>query len=1272
MGKGAEAGGPITIGYHYYLSMHLAVCHGPVDYVKDIRTGENTIIYGGKSSEAADLKPKFGPDIPTAVAIMKPSLYGGAKKEGGIGTSTAKNSSIYFLWGGANQQPLARLKDLINGTYDSDPITSFDSTGNATTYSITQSISLESENIDNEVIQFFANQTSKVAETTAAITDEIPAFRGVLSCIWDDLHYQTNSSRPKPWNFKVCRIPMRGYLVDGKDVSVITQQVEMNNNYIVSMGGVGGNVQKKGTDLLIDGVKIDPMNAYNTTGSSWHPDQPLGWSGRGALLYFKLSNVVFSRGDILRVGDWQNMPGSILDPKKTTTEAYADTDWKFYMLVDTLVDGTNQKAWTDSGWTKTYCDIIAHFTEKPDGQIYPTQDSNAALAAEGSAKADALTTIEEANPALILWEIITNNTWGMGFSPDMVDEPSFNACALTLFNENFGLSAVWENESTIEDFISVILTTINAVLYVSPRSGKFMLKLIREVPNTVDVKLANESNIIEMRSYSRIATAELTNQVTVNWTDPILGTNNSATIHNTAVREMQGYTVAVTRTYPAVTSQVTALKIANRDLAIMSQPLAQVELVVNREFSETDIGDVIDWHWDDLGVDKLRLRVIQIGYGLLEDGRITLKCIEDVFSVNTAHFVPMTNSEWGAKKVTPLPEKPVDFELINLNRVDLIRLQANRGRTTQFDLVDISNSAIAVLAAPAHEEFEQFDFEARYSISGKLAIQNAATNLPDIHENSPYYFPMGVFDFVPYARLTNDLDRTQTTFAIGSSLNLNLVRKDSYLYCDNEFMQVISAAPDFSTITVKRGIISTAPKRHAANSILYFYSDSLDKVTIDKEWVDGQWVAGTPLTWSGNTLLDVIPAAQSKSVAVKPDWVNPYPPANVRADFVNEIQVKIEWDHRDADLLQDKIMGQSDGKQARTAGTYYAIRIINGSGVTILDMPRWVGHKLPNGFFETSYLWTITDFSVATQIHHIGIKTVKGGLASEWNWTTININNPTSQPVGLDNAEIFGEYDPVHVGIADEIEVTLTGDFAFDAMQSRFEFVGDTLNLSFETNFDELMTNSKPLFTKEEQDNWFSHFDVVIYDLENATTIVDEFGVSHVAYAVLSTKSTKESKYSYSLHENTLDHVTGPSTAIGIGIFLVDTAGNSSRSHTKVKTKTGDVFNALPVTTLVSSTGLSVPGAAPREGIVAQILPKDSSLTGVSKVGVITQFVIRNEDPYPVNNYRYYGFDKTGALVTEATKALYADFTGLEVLSPSDFSLWSFDTTQNKFIGVTR
>lgn len=85
----------------------------------------------------------------------------------------------------------------------------------------------------------------------------------------------------------------------------------------------------------------------------------------------------------------------------------------------------------------------------------------------------------DSNPAHIIYECLTNTSWGMGASASAIDVDSFTDAAATLQSEAFGLSMIWTRQSTIEAFVSEVLDHIEAVLYVSPRTGLLTLKLIR-------------------------------------------------------------------------------------------------------------------------------------------------------------------------------------------------------------------------------------------------------------------------------------------------------------------------------------------------------------------------------------------------------------------------------------------------------------------------------------------------------------------------------------------------------------------------------------------------------------------------------------------------------------------------------------------------------------------------------------------------------------------------------------------------------------------------
>lgn len=61
----------VTIGYQYYLGMHMIICHGPVDSVQAFVVGDR-VAWSGNATAS------------TQVYVNKPNLFGGRKKEGGI------------------------------------------------------------------------------------------------------------------------------------------------------------------------------------------------------------------------------------------------------------------------------------------------------------------------------------------------------------------------------------------------------------------------------------------------------------------------------------------------------------------------------------------------------------------------------------------------------------------------------------------------------------------------------------------------------------------------------------------------------------------------------------------------------------------------------------------------------------------------------------------------------------------------------------------------------------------------------------------------------------------------------------------------------------------------------------------------------------------------------------------------------------------------------------------------------------------------------------
>ena len=60
-----------TVGYWYGLGAHLALCHGPVDAVTEIRVGERVAWSGNVTAS-------------TTITIDSPTLFGGKEREAGV------------------------------------------------------------------------------------------------------------------------------------------------------------------------------------------------------------------------------------------------------------------------------------------------------------------------------------------------------------------------------------------------------------------------------------------------------------------------------------------------------------------------------------------------------------------------------------------------------------------------------------------------------------------------------------------------------------------------------------------------------------------------------------------------------------------------------------------------------------------------------------------------------------------------------------------------------------------------------------------------------------------------------------------------------------------------------------------------------------------------------------------------------------------------------------------------------------------------------------
>lgn len=92
MGKKSKA----TIGYRYYMGIHMALARGPLDEIVEIRVGDKQAWKGSITGN-------------TEIYIDQPNLFGGEEKEGGI------QGTLAVLMGAKTQTVHARLAAMLGG-----------------------------------------------------------------------------------------------------------------------------------------------------------------------------------------------------------------------------------------------------------------------------------------------------------------------------------------------------------------------------------------------------------------------------------------------------------------------------------------------------------------------------------------------------------------------------------------------------------------------------------------------------------------------------------------------------------------------------------------------------------------------------------------------------------------------------------------------------------------------------------------------------------------------------------------------------------------------------------------------------------------------------------------------------------------------------------------------------------------------------------------------------------------------------------------------------
>ena len=194
----------------------------------------------------------------------------------------------------------------------------------------------------------------------------------------------------------------------------------------------------------------------------------------------------------------------------------------------------------------------------------------------------------DANPAAVIYDVLTNPFGRVGLDPALVDVDSFADVAATLRDEEHGISIVFAGSEDAQRIVRTILDQIDGVMYVDPATGKLVLGLIREDYVVADLPVVTTSNVIGKPKKPGTLWAGTVNVVRVTWSDPSKGYRDAvATADDPAnVAAQGGYQRPRDFAFPGVTNPILAYFLANRSLpwwavglSVMATQLSAITLV---------------------------------------------------------------------------------------------------------------------------------------------------------------------------------------------------------------------------------------------------------------------------------------------------------------------------------------------------------------------------------------------------------------------------------------------------------------------------------------------------------------------------------------------------------------------------------------------------------------------------------------------------------------------------------------------------------------------
>lgn len=602
-----------TVGYYYFLGVHLVFCHGPIDSVSEI-IADKKVAWNGTNTG--------GPII-----FFNLNLFGGDDKEGGL----AGQFDMEFGGPAQGQNPylVSKIPDLVPAFRGLVGMVCRQIYVGTSTY--LKNIAIRASRIHvrtsqgiaqwydakSQVLAFGGERVLWTEEFANGIEDydlisgDLTKFSVLPGTYGQQLNWEGSASV----NLIRTDLPAASYFT-GVTLKFMIRELRNDDHGGIYFRDSAGNpvfsflMAREQFYESAQRPNIQFVDAYGQYGN------PIGTTHVDVNVWYEL-NVNYDQAAGQFVAVVKRLSDNVIHGTLTIAAAIGNQ-------ISTVGFGTD--GYTNSGPVSATDIVIRTRTVSPD-----------------------------MNPAHIIRECLTDPDWGMGYQDADIDDTAFMAAADKLFSEGMGISILWNRQTSIEEFIGNIVKHIDASVFLDRATGKFVLKLIRDDYTLGSLITLNGSNIDKIENFTRPTTGELTNSVTVKYWDSGNNVDASVTVQDIALVQMQQATVATKIDYPGFTNAIIASRVAQRDLRTLSTPIVSCTIYANKDASVLSIGSAFKLTWPDYNLNALVMRVTGIAYGDGKNNRVRITCTQDIYSLPLVPVIVPDPPTWIDPNPDPLP-----------------------------------------------------------------------------------------------------------------------------------------------------------------------------------------------------------------------------------------------------------------------------------------------------------------------------------------------------------------------------------------------------------------------------------------------------------------------------------------------------------------------------------------------------------------------------------------------------------------------------------------